>query len=73
VSQSATNPLPADPFEEEVREALAICGGDALAALRASLIINSFLEAEIERLSAALSSGFVRGRLRQNPERGEPA
>ena len=72
MSQAATNPPPADPFDEEVREALAICGGDAMAALRASLIINSYLEAELERLSAAVSAGFARGRIRKSSGPGEP-
>jgi hypothetical protein len=31
------------------------------------LIANAFLEAEIDRLSAAVSSGFVRGKVRKTP------
>ena len=44
-----TNPPPtaADAIEDEVQEALAICGGDAIAALRITLIANAFLEAEV--------------------------
>ena len=56
-----------DAIEDEVQEALAICGGDAIAALRITLIANAFLEAEIDRLSAALSSGFARGKVRKGP------
>ena len=41
----------ADAIEDEVQEALAICGGDAVAALRITLIANAFLEAEIDNLS----------------------
>ena len=55
-------PTAADAIEVEVQEALAICGGDAIA-----LIANAFLEAEIDRLSAAVSSGFVRGKVRKAP------
>ncbi len=33
------------PIDEEVREALAICKGNALDALRITLIANAFLEA----------------------------
>jgi hypothetical protein len=64
-----TNPSPtaADAIEDEVREALAICGGDAIAALRITLIANAFLEAEIDRLSTAVSSGFARGKVRKAP------
>ena len=70
VSEPArTNPSPtaADAIEDEVQEALAICGGDAIAALRITLIANAFLEAEIDRLSAAVSSGFARGKVRKAP------
>jgi hypothetical protein len=70
VSEPArTNPSPtaADAIEDEVQEALAICGGDAIAALRITLIANAFLEAEIGRLSAAVSSGFARGKVRKAP------
>jgi hypothetical protein len=68
-----TNPSPtaADAIEDEVQEAVAICGGDAIAALRITLIANAFLEAEIDRLSAAVSSGFPRGRVRKAVERGQ--
>ena len=65
-----TNPSPtaADAIEDEVQEALAICGGDAIAALRITLIANAFLEAEVDRLSAAVSSGFARGKVRKAPK-----
>jgi hypothetical protein len=58
-------PPSADALEGEVEEALAICGGDALAALRISLVANAFLEAEVDRLSAAVSTGFARGKVRR--------
>ena len=60
------SPIAADAIEDEVQEALAICGGDAIAALRIRLIANAFLEAEIDRLSAAVSSGFA-ARLERRP------
>lgn len=64
-----TNPPPAaaEPIEDEVQEALAICGGDAIATLRITLIANALLEAEIDRLSAAVSSGFARGKVGRAP------
>jgi hypothetical protein len=49
----------------KVKEALAICADDAVAALRITLIANAFLEAEIDRLSAAVSPGFARGKVRK--------
>ena len=45
--------------------------GDAIAALRIALIANAFLEAEIDRLSAAVSSGFARGKVRKAPTSNE--
>jgi len=50
-------------LEAEVNEAIATCGGDVRAALRATLIANAYLETEIERLTEATSTGFARGRL----------
>jgi hypothetical protein len=58
------SPTAADAIDDEVQEPLAICGGDAIAALRITLIANAFPEAEIDRLSAAASSGFARGKVR---------
>jgi hypothetical protein len=60
---SATpHPDAAEALESEISEAVALCGGDVRAALRATLIANAFLEAELERLAAAVSVGFVRRR-----------
>jgi hypothetical protein len=57
----------------EVDAAIALCGGDVRAALRATLLANAYLEAEVERLSEAVSAGFARGRIRRRakPEDGE--
>ena len=54
-------------LEAEVGAAIAACGGDARAALRATLVANAYLEAEVERLTEAISTGFARGRLRKPP------
>jgi hypothetical protein len=43
-----------------VREALEICGGDPMKALRITLIANAFLEAQLDQLTAAVSPGFAR-------------
>jgi hypothetical protein len=51
--------------EAEVEQALAICGGDAVAALRATLIANAFLERRVELLLAGQSAGYARGRVRK--------
>jgi hypothetical protein len=49
-------------LENEVREALDICGGDPMKALRITLIANAFLEAQIDHLSAQVSQGYTRRR-----------
>ena len=58
---------PADQLEIEVQEAIDLCGGDARAALRATLIANAFLQSEVERLAATVSTGFARGRVGRRP------
>jgi hypothetical protein len=55
----------AEALEAEIDEVIALCAGDVRAALRATLIANAFLQAEVERLSEAVSSGFARGRIRR--------
>src|SRR4051812_39090802 len=44
-----------ESLDDAVADAIAICGADVLDALRAALVANEYLEAEIERLAAALS------------------
>lgn len=53
---------PQDIVDEEVRQALAICRGDAIAALRTTLIANAFLEAQVEELTSQISTGNSRRR-----------
>jgi hypothetical protein len=63
-----SDPPEADPaasLEAEIDQAIALCGGDVRAALRATLLANAFLEAELERLSDAVSAGFARGKIRR--------
>ena len=57
-----------DLLEAAVNEAISICDGDIRAAFRASLVANTFLTAEVERLSNAVSFGFTRGKI--SPARG---
>lgn len=51
----------------EIEEAIALCGGDARAALRAALIANAYLQGEVGRLADAVSTGFARVRVRDAP------
>ena len=59
-------PTPADKLEDEIREALELCGGDPMKALRITLIANAFLEARIDQLAAEVSSGYARRRTRKS-------
>lgn len=60
--QSAENA--AEPeLDAAVDEAIAACDGDPRATVRALLVANDFLGAELERLRALISTGFARGRL----------
>jgi hypothetical protein len=54
-----------DELESQVLEAIELCDGDLVAALRASLIYNDFLEQKLERFRGMISSGFHRGRVRR--------
>lgn len=50
-------------IDAAVQETLDICGGDAINALRVTLIATAFLEARIDELTAQVSTGFGRGRV----------
>ena len=56
-------------IDEEVEQALAVCGGDPMKALQITLIANAFLEARIDQLIAEVSSGFSRGGIKKAPQR----
>ena len=64
VSQPLPNPEQSDPdqLEAAADQAIATCGGDAREAVKA-LIANHFLETELEKLRAAVSTGYARGKL----------
>ena len=48
-------------LDAAVDAAIAACGGDARSAVRALIVANNYLEAEVQRLAEAVSSGFTRG------------
>ena len=52
-------------IESDVQQALEICKGDAVAALRMVLIANAFYEEEMRRLKQEASAGFARGKIRK--------
>jgi hypothetical protein len=52
----------AEQLEAAVDQAVAACGGDMRAALRALIVANDFLETEVSELMKAVSQAYVRGR-----------
>ena len=53
-------------LERATDEAVEACDGDAWAAVRALLVANAALEDEVARLSARVSTGYARGRVRRS-------
>jgi hypothetical protein len=53
-----------DGLEAAVDQAIAVCDGDMRAVVRALLVTNNFLEAEIAELMKAVSHAYTRGRCR---------
>ena len=50
----------AEAVDEDVREALALCDGDDIKALRITFIANAFLQEENDQLKFQVSKGFAR-------------
>jgi hypothetical protein len=49
-------------LEAAVDQAIAACGGDLRAAIRALIVANNFLESEVSELMKAVSHAYTRGR-----------
>jgi hypothetical protein len=47
--------------EAATNQAITACGGDARGAVKALLVANEYLEAEVQELRAAVSTGYARG------------
>jgi hypothetical protein len=61
---SAPNPQSdADQLEAAADQAIAACNGNAREAVKALIVANQFLETELEKLRAAVSTGYARGKL----------
>jgi hypothetical protein len=61
---SAPNPQSdADQLEAAADQAIAACGGEAREAVKALIVANQFLETDLEKLRAAVSTGYARGKL----------
>jgi hypothetical protein len=55
-----------DPLEVAADQAIAACDGDVRAAVRALIIANGLLEAELNEVYAVTSKGYARGRTKRN-------
>jgi hypothetical protein len=49
-------------LEDAVNQAIAACGGDMRATIRALIVANDYLETEVGELMKAVSRAYVRGR-----------
>ena len=58
--ESHPQPEP-DRLETATDEAIAVCGGNARDAVKALIMANEFLEAQVEELRADVSKGYARG------------
>ena len=58
-----SSPAPAADLETAADQAIAACGGDAREAVKALIVANGFLEAQIAKLTASVSTGYARGQL----------
>jgi hypothetical protein len=52
-----------DQLEAAADQTIAACGGDAREAVKALIVANHYLETDLEKLKAAVSKGYARGRL----------
>jgi hypothetical protein len=52
-----------DSLEAVTEQVIAACDGDARAAVRALIVANGMLEAELDDVYAATSKGYARGRV----------
>ncbi len=61
-TDAESQPTPeAVQLEAATDQAIAACGGDAREAVRAMIVANEFLEAQVEGLRADVSKGYARG------------
>src|SRR5476651_2321819 len=61
-STASESQADADRLEAAADEAIAVCGGDVRAVLKAMIVANEFLESEVSELMKAVSRAYVRGR-----------
>ncbi|MFT4119494.1 hypothetical protein [Bradyrhizobium sp.] len=65
---SATVPFDNSHYEQACDQAIAMCDGNLRSTIKALIMANEYLEAELEELQAAISAGCIpdisRGRMR---------
>ena len=61
-SSSEPNAAEDDGLEAAVDQAIAACGGDMRATIRALIVANEYLETEVSELMKAVSHAYARGR-----------
>ena len=61
-SSSQPNSEERDELETAVNQAISACGGDMRATIRALIVANEYLEAEVGDLMKAVSRAYARGR-----------
>ena len=61
-SDPQPNAQDADELETAIDQAVAECGGDLRATIRALIVANNYLESEVGELMKAVSHAYVRGR-----------
>jgi hypothetical protein len=64
---SASQQPEPDRLEAATDQAIAVCGGDARDAVKALIVANEFLEAQVRELQAAVSNGYARGKFEPVP------
>lgn len=62
-----------DDLDAAADQAIAACGGDARETVKALIVANDFLEAQLDDLRRKVSTGYARGRLPGARERKDEA
>ena len=65
---SASQPTDLDAAADQAIEA---CGGDAREAVKGLLVLNDFLDRQLDELRSKISAGYARGRLLRARDRKE--
>ncbi|WP_230646769.1 hypothetical protein [Bradyrhizobium sp. Leaf401] len=72
MSAAAEPAVPAEgDLELAADQAIEACGGDAREAVKALIVANGFIEAQLDELRTKVSTGYARGRLPQARDRKE--